>query len=71
MGHRLHHRMTGTELRLLLGKYQVGRTQRLRYLFAAMTVNHAQARRRQRARGIDYMRQQRFAGQRMQHFGQL
>jgi hypothetical protein len=67
---RLQHGMAGALLRLLPGPAQVGGIEGFAYLLAAMTIDHADARRTKLARGIDDVGQQGLPRQRMQYLGQ-
>lgn len=63
--------MAGAQLRFLQGPQQVGLGgEGLAYGIAAVAMDDADVRRRERPRAIDDMGQQRFAGDRMQHLGQ-
>jgi len=63
--------MASAQLLRLLGPAQVVLAGESRtYRLAAMTVDHVDAGRIQRARGIDHMRQHRPAADRLQHLGQ-
>jgi hypothetical protein len=63
--------MSGTQLRPLQGPGQVRRVKHRADGVSAVTINNAQAARRQRARRIDDIRDQRLARQGMQHLGQI
>ena len=63
--------MSGAELRFLQCEYQVVAGHCPTHQFAAVPVDNADAFGGQLARGGDNVRQQRFAGQRMQHLGQF
>ena len=63
--------MAGAELLRLLGPVQVGLVgERRAHLLAAMAVDHVDAGRLQRARGVDHVRQHRPPGDLLQHLRQ-
>jgi hypothetical protein len=63
--------MAGAELRLLQRPGEIGRIQRGAHRVAAMAVDQTQRLRRQAARRVDDMRDERLAGDRMQNLGQV
>ncbi len=67
----LLHGMSGAKLWFLQCEHEVVARHRRAYPFSAMAMNDADAFGRQLARGGYDMRQQRFAGERMQHLGQF
>ena len=70
-GHRLLHGMAGAELLRLLRPLQVGLVrERGAHRLATMPVDHMDALRRQRARGVDGVRQHRSACHLLQHLRQ-
>ncbi len=69
--HRLLQRMARAQLLGLERPAQVRRAERITHLFAAVTVDHVDVRRVERAGGVDHVLQQRPAGERLQDLGQV
>ena len=67
----LRQRMAGAQLRLLPRPDQAGQGDGLAHALAAVAVDDADDAGLEAARGIDHVRKQRPAGQRMQHLGQI
>jgi hypothetical protein len=66
-GQRDAHGVAGAARRVLRDEREIGRRERSRNGLAAVADDHAHRPRRERARGVEHVRHERTAGERMQH----
>jgi hypothetical protein len=67
----LHDRMAGAQLRLLQSPSQIRRVNRRPHCLAAMSIDDTQLPWREAAGGVNHVRNQRLASQRMEYLGQV